>query len=318
MASPGGALIYLDFGNVAEVHKSDRDGLLKAFVAYVNNDPAALVLALQSLDFLSPSTTTGDWIAALSPVFEEKAGPKKMDFAGAVQHIANVARLADIPFRVPPRLAPVIRSLAALEGTASTVQSGFQVVSRSYPYVLRVLLKDRSPEMRRMLQSIVLNTDGTVRWKRVKRLTEAMENSKYGTEARELSEYQETYMKALEDGILFLLSNQGSQTRHALERDLLDAYRACLGEFMGGNLPTRGKMVASRLARAAEGSSLALRLMVNDPNFFAQLVAKTTYQSDGLRILFGLVLGLCRETGVKAMEETLLLASRQMHRWTAS
>jgi aarF domain-containing kinase len=64
--------------------------------------------------------------------------------------------LLQFDFRLPPYFARILRALAALEGTASSIDPDFKVIERAYPYVLARLLADRSPEMRDILRRLVL------------------------------------------------------------------------------------------------------------------------------------------------------------------
>lgn len=190
-----GALVYLDFGMVVEVPRQTRRAMIRGLVGFVNRDAPSMVRDLQTLDFLPPHIDVQAATAALRDVFdraEEGGGGGEgggnayganiimtgsavrgtNDFLGVVSQLS--AALIQFGFRLPPYFARILRALAALEGTATGIDSDFKVIERAYPYVLAQVLTDRSPEMRQILRRLVLEDGGeAVRWSRVRRLINA-------------------------------------------------------------------------------------------------------------------------------------------------
>jgi len=134
----------------------------------------------------------------------------------------------------------VIRALVSLEGAATMLDPDFQVVSRAYPYILQQVIKDRSPEMREVLRSIILYQDECIRWSRLERMLlpvaqtigdspagmsigAAILGPSSGDSSESISENMQLLTSAVEDGAQFLFSPTGSRIREALFRDLVRA-----------------------------------------------------------------------------------------------
>ena len=165
-------LAYLDFGMMCRISSADRYGLLRLLVSFVNRDAGIMAVELRNLGFLPYNTKLGGVEASIHEAFENgDSDLENKDFQGAVEQLSGVLRAHD--FRVPPRYALIIRALGALEGTATLLQPDFKVVAAAYPIVLEFLIEDKSPEMRRILRSMLLTPEGNVRWGRVQRLLEA-------------------------------------------------------------------------------------------------------------------------------------------------
>jgi len=64
----------------------------------------------------------------------------------------------------------VVRALGSLEGTATTLDPGFQVVASAYPFIIGRLLADPDPQMRETLRELLIRNNGSIRWNRLERL----------------------------------------------------------------------------------------------------------------------------------------------------
>ncbi|EEH53227.1 uncharacterized protein MICPUCDRAFT_21638, partial [Micromonas pusilla CCMP1545] len=195
VVSERGELVYLDFGMVVEVPPRARRAMIRGLVGFVNRDASGVVSDLIELDFLPRDVDATAGAEALRVVFEDAAAATETkpdpdpagrsrtqtplnrvrgadDFLGVVSQLS--AALSTRGFRLPPYFARILRALAALEGTATTIDRDFKVIERAYPYVLARVLADRSPEARESLRRLVLEPDGrSVRWSRVSRLARA-------------------------------------------------------------------------------------------------------------------------------------------------
>jgi aarF domain-containing kinase len=195
VVSERGELVYLDFGMVVEVPPRARRAMIRGLVGFVNRDASGVVSDLIELDFLPRDVDATAAAEALRVVFEDAAAATETkpdpdpagrsrtqtplnrvrgadDFLGVVSQLS--AALSTRGFRLPPYFARILRALAALEGTATTIDRDFKVIERAYPYVLARVLADRSPEARESLRRLVLEPDGrSVRWSRVSRLARA-------------------------------------------------------------------------------------------------------------------------------------------------
>jgi hypothetical protein len=57
------------------------------------------------------------------------------------------------------------------------VDPSFKVVARAYPHVIGQLLRDRSPEMRQILGSLIVDPSGQIRWSRLEKMIRAAAES---------------------------------------------------------------------------------------------------------------------------------------------
>lgn len=70
----------------------------------------------------------------------------------------------------------VVRALGSLEGTATTLDPGFQVVASAYPFIVGRLLADPDPQMRETLRELLIRNNGSIRWHRLERLVCSIEH----------------------------------------------------------------------------------------------------------------------------------------------
>jgi aarF domain-containing kinase len=77
-------------------------------------------------------------------------------------------------FRLSPEYAMVVRALGSLEGTATTLDPGFQVVASAYPFIVGRLLADPDPQMRETLRELLIRNNGSIRWHRLERLVQLL------------------------------------------------------------------------------------------------------------------------------------------------
>lgn len=263
IVAENGGLTYLDFGMTVEVPVETRRAMVRGLIGFVNRDARGLVDDLQTMDFLPPHVDKVAAEEALRSVFAGESATKvrdSMDFMGVVSQLSTA--LMKHGFRLPPYFSRILRALAALEGTATTIDPSFRVVERSYPFVLSRVLSDRSPEMRESLRRLLLSDDGSIRYKRLIRLVRAYgvettplasgEESSSKSRRRECvdklmlgiselftgakdakdgeSEARRATMVAMEDAVNFLLSNRGEATRTKLIEDAVSALESLLDE----------------------------------------------------------------------------------------
>ena len=260
LVARNGGLTYLDFGMTVEVPIETRRAMIRGLIGFVNRDARGLVDDLKAMNFLPSSVDVAAAEEALRVVFSGESASKvrtSNDFMGVVSQLSTA--LMKHGFRLPPYFSRILRALAALEGTATTIDASFRVVDRSYPFVLSRVLSDKSPEMRESLRRLLLADDGSIRYKRLIRLVRAygvettpmasseraaksdcrraLERVAAGVEElvsgeRETTSGEEEARRAtkvaLEDAIAFLLSERGASTRRRLVDDAVDALASLL------------------------------------------------------------------------------------------
>lgn len=74
---------------------------------------------------------------------------------------------SQLPFRLPPFYTLIVRTLTILEGLALYVDKDFKLVKGAYPFIAKQLLTSPSPELKELLQSVILTPKGRIRWDRL-------------------------------------------------------------------------------------------------------------------------------------------------------
>lgn len=64
----------------------------------------------------------------------------------------------NLPFQLPTFATLIIRTLTILEGLALSVNPKFRLIKGAYPFILKQILTDPTPEMTELLSSILLTT----------------------------------------------------------------------------------------------------------------------------------------------------------------
>lgn len=282
IVAENGGLTYLDFGMTVEVPIETRRAMVRGLIGFVNRDARGLVDDLTTMNFLPSHVNRAEAEEALRSVFAGESATKvrnSNDFMGVVSQLSTA--LMKHGFRLPPYFSRILRALAALEGTATTIDPAFRVVDRSYPFVLSRVLSDRSPEMRESLRRLLLADDGSIRYQRLIRLIRA-----YGVETTPMAasaesarsdcrrafekamagftelaigekdsssgeeEARKATKTAMEDALRFLLSERGESTRERLIDDVVKALESLLEEERAGSAAAESFNVDDALSAA--------------------------------------------------------------------
>ena len=214
LATPEGKLAYIDFGMMSEVKPYQRYGLIEAVVHLVNRDFAGLANDYVKLEFLTPDTDLTPIIPALANVFNDALGASvaELNFKSITDQLS--ALMYEYPFRVPAYYALIIRSLVTLEGIAISVDPGFKVLSKAYPYVAKRLLTDPSPQLRASLKDLLFK-DGSFRWNRLENLLRNAGSS---------ADYD--LNQVLNQTLEFLFSERGAFIQEQLVEEIIKAIDA--------------------------------------------------------------------------------------------
>jgi predicted unusual protein kinase regulating ubiquinone biosynthesis (AarF/ABC1/UbiB family) len=168
LQTPDGKLCYIDFGMMASVSAKRRYALIGAAIGLVNKEVGIVVRNLKSLEFFPPDTNTDTIIAALNIAIAnstEGGEGSTLNFTRLNQNLQSISSL--LPFRLPPFYTLIVRTLTILEGLALYVDKDFRLVRGAYPFIAKQLLTSPSPELKELLQSIILDDNGRIRWERL-------------------------------------------------------------------------------------------------------------------------------------------------------
>lgn len=151
-----GRLCIIDFGLMAEVEKSQTDGMVAAIIHLVNRDWKRVVDDFITLDFLPPTVDKSKVEPVLAAILDQAlrgGGAKAINFQSLSSELAEV--IFDFPFKIPVYFALIIRSLGVLEGIALSSDPKFKLIMESFPFVSRLVLTDDSPALRESLRQIL-------------------------------------------------------------------------------------------------------------------------------------------------------------------
>lgn len=163
-----GVLAYFDFGMMSEFRREYRTGLIRTLIHFVNRDSEGLAKDFVMLDFIPPGTDLGPIAHELQASFGDEETKSQLDFQGIMNQLWTV--MYKFNFQLSPEYAMVVRALGSLEGTATTLDPGFKVVTNAYPFILGRLLADPDPQMRETLRELLIRNNGSIRWHRLERL----------------------------------------------------------------------------------------------------------------------------------------------------
>ncbi|WP_267383593.1 ABC1 kinase family protein [Cyanobacterium sp. uoEpiScrs1] len=141
--SKKGELIFYDFGTMAEVKLMDKEQMNQAFFAVLTRDTDKVVETLVYMGLIEP-------LKDMSPIKRivgfvlENFRDKPVDIK-AFEAISNEVYLMfkKQPFRLPPQMTFVIKSLTTLDGIARTLDPQYNLLVASRPFVKKIALSNR-------------------------------------------------------------------------------------------------------------------------------------------------------------------------------
>ncbi|MEV8250080.1 AarF/UbiB family protein [Microbacterium sp. NPDC076768] len=142
-------LTFIDFGMMAEIPASLRDGLRTLLIAVTGRDSRGLVAAAKEIGVLLPSADTAELERALSTLFARFGGMgfaelSKVDpreFRDFAEEFGDMVR--SLPLQLPENMLLLIRAVSLTSGMCSGLDSDFNVWDAAEPYAMR-LLRDES------------------------------------------------------------------------------------------------------------------------------------------------------------------------------
>ncbi|CAM0942834.1 unnamed protein product [Alopecurus aequalis] len=263
--TPDGRVGFLDFGLLCEMEKKHKHAMLSSIVHIVNGDWASLVYDLTEMDVVPPRTNlrrvTMDLEDALGEVTFEDGIPD-IKFSRVLGKIWSIA--LKYHFRMPPYYTLVLRSLASLEGLAMAGDGTFKTFQAAYPYVVRKLLSDNSPETRKVLHQVIFNRRKEFQWHKIAVFLKLA--SARGNFRRSTGVFPER--KGLNVSSLAEISDASSLDRATTEKALHTA-NLCVKVLL-----SRDSIVIRRLIMTANMKSLARDLISKDATIFRVLLSR--------------------------------------------
>jgi predicted unusual protein kinase regulating ubiquinone biosynthesis (AarF/ABC1/UbiB family) len=138
--SQGGELIFYDFGTMAEVKTFAKDQMIQVFFAVLKKDTEQVVETLVYMGLierLNDMTPVKRIVAFLLENFRDKPVDVR-----AFEQISDEVYLMfkSQPFRLPPQMTFILKSLTTLDGIARALDPQYNLLAASQPFVKSLAL----------------------------------------------------------------------------------------------------------------------------------------------------------------------------------
>ena len=138
--SPSGSLIFYDYGMMAEVKTMAKDQMVKTFFAVLRKDTNEVVDTLMSMGFIEP-------IADMSPIKRmlkfvlDRFTERPVNIYEFEQIKGEVVAIFEKqPFRLPPQMTYLLKSLTTLDGIARILDPEYNFTTAAQPFVKSIVL----------------------------------------------------------------------------------------------------------------------------------------------------------------------------------
>lgn len=145
--SPRGDIIFYDFGTMAEVKTMAKDQMIKTFFAVLKNDTDEVVETLIYMGLIEPvadMTPVKRMIAFMLQEFRDKP----VDVRAFEQITEEVyAIFEQQPFRLPPQMTFVVKSLTTLDGIARALDPQYNLLAAAQPFLKQIAFQQQQGSM---------------------------------------------------------------------------------------------------------------------------------------------------------------------------
>lgn len=145
--SPRGDIIFYDFGTMAEVKTIAKDQMIKTFFAVLKNDTEEVVETLIYMGLIEP-------VADMTPVKRmigfmlKEFRDKPIDVRAFEQITEEVyAIFEQQPFRLPPQMTFVVKSLTTLDGIARALDPQYNLLAAAQPFLKQIAFQQQQGSM---------------------------------------------------------------------------------------------------------------------------------------------------------------------------
>lgn len=133
-----GRLIFYDFGMMAEVKSLAKDTMIRTFFAVLKKDADAVLETLIDMGLIEP---VGDMkpVRRLVKFTLDRFSERPVDVREFGEMRREVGALFEQqPFRLPPQMTYIIKSLTTLDGIARTLDPEYNLIALSKPFLKRM------------------------------------------------------------------------------------------------------------------------------------------------------------------------------------
>jgi len=203
--NPEGKIIFYDFGTMAEVQSMAKDQMIGTFFAVLRSDTDEVVQKLIYMGLIEPMqdmTPVKRMVAFLLENFRDKP----VDIR-AFEQIGNELYLMfeKQPFRLPPQMTFIIKSLTTLDGIARALDPQYNLLAASQPFIKSITLSGNKGSI---ISSITQQAKAYISYKlnqpsrtelAIKKLEEKLEVGELQIRVRDLE--TERFLKLISLGI---------------------------------------------------------------------------------------------------------------------
>lgn len=145
--SQRGDIIFYDFGTMAEVKTIAKDQMVKTFFAVLKNDSEEVVETLIYMGLIEP-------VADMTPVkrmisfMMEEFRDKPIDVRAFEQLSDEIYSIFEQqPFRLPPQMTFIVKSLTTLDGIARALDPQYNLLAAAQPFLKQIAFSQQQGGM---------------------------------------------------------------------------------------------------------------------------------------------------------------------------
>ena len=160
--SPRGDIIFYDFGTMAEVKTIAKDQMVKTFFAVLKKDTDEVVETLTYMGLIEP-------VADMTPVRRmvnfllEEFRDKPIDVRAFEQLSDEIYLMFEQqPFRLPPQMTFIVKSLTTLDGIARALDPQYNLLAAAQPFIRKIAF---SQQQGNLVSSIAKQTKDFIQYK---------------------------------------------------------------------------------------------------------------------------------------------------------
>lgn len=141
--NPDGKLIFYDFGTMTEVQAIAKDQMIQAFFAVLRKDTDEVVETLIYMGLIEPMSDLTP-VKRLVAFLLERFRDKPIDIRAFEQLSSEIYSMFEQqPFRLPPQMTFIIKSLTTLDGIARALDPQYNLLAAAQPFIKDLTLRDR-------------------------------------------------------------------------------------------------------------------------------------------------------------------------------
>ena len=142
--SGNGEIIFYDFGTMAEVKAMAQDQMVKTFFAILRKDTDEVVESLMYMGLIEPAADMTPIKKMVSFLLREFSD-KPIDVRAFEQLTDEIyVMFEQQPFRLPPQMTFIIKSLTTLDGIARALDPQYNLLAASQPFLKTIVSQNKT------------------------------------------------------------------------------------------------------------------------------------------------------------------------------